>query len=76
MDANQERLRELADECIVLGAQTDDADTVSELLRISYRLLELADRMLPQWENAVSVNRVRLSAAASGSATTSIVGIL
>ena len=60
MAANRDRLRELADECIVLGAQTDDADTISELLRISYRLLELADRALPQWENAPSVNRARL----------------
>jgi hypothetical protein len=59
MAANWERLRELADECIVLGAQTDDADTISELLRISYRLLQLADRTLPQWEGA-SVNGVRL----------------
>ena len=60
MAANRDRLRELADECIVLGSQTDDADTISELLRISYRLLELADRALPQWENAASVNRARL----------------
>jgi hypothetical protein len=51
MAPNRERLRELADECIGLSAKTDDADTLSELLIISYRLLQLADPTLPRWEN-------------------------
>ena len=51
MAPNRERLRELADECIDLSAKTDDADTLSELLRISDGLLQLADPTLPQWEN-------------------------
>jgi hypothetical protein len=51
MATNRERLRELADACVELGAETDDADTLSELLRISYRLLQLADPMPQQWEN-------------------------
>jgi hypothetical protein len=60
MAANQERLRELADECIIVGAQTDDADTISELLRISCELLRLADPTPPQWENGPSTNGARL----------------
>jgi hypothetical protein len=51
MAANRERLLTLADECIAFGAETDDPKSISELLRISYRLLQLADPALPPREN-------------------------
>jgi hypothetical protein len=57
MAADRERLQELADACIDLSAKTDDGDTASELLRISYRLLQLADPTLPQWEHGPEFNR-------------------
>jgi hypothetical protein len=52
MAANRERLRELADACADLAAKTEDPDRIGELLRISYRLLRLADPTLPQWDSA------------------------
>jgi hypothetical protein len=58
MTANRERLRELADACIDLSAKTDDADTLSELLRISYRLLQLADPTLPHWEGTAKFSEL------------------
>jgi hypothetical protein len=50
MAASRERFLELADECIALSAESDDAECISELLRISHRLLQLADPTLPRWE--------------------------
>lgn len=52
MAANRERLRELADACVELAAETEDPDSIGELLRISYRLLSLADPTLPQGDSA------------------------
>jgi hypothetical protein len=53
MASHQERFQQLADECIALSAKSDDAHNASELLRISYRLLQLANPGLPQWEEDV-----------------------
>ena len=47
MRTDQKTLRELAGQCTALGVKTDDADTAAELLRISYRLLQLANPELP-----------------------------
>jgi hypothetical protein len=49
--------RELADGCIALSAETEDSDSASELLRISYRLLQLADPNLPPWESVGDLYR-------------------
>jgi hypothetical protein len=51
MDANQVHLRELADACVLASAETRDADAAAELLRISYRILRLADPTLPAQED-------------------------
>jgi hypothetical protein len=53
MAVNRERFLELADECIALSAESEDAKSISELLRISYRLLQLADPTLPRWEKDI-----------------------
>jgi hypothetical protein len=53
MAANRERFLELADECIALTAESDDAKCISELLRISHRLLQLADPTLPHLEKDI-----------------------
>jgi hypothetical protein len=50
MAANREHFQRLADECIALSAKSDTAHSASELRRISYRLLQLADPTLPHWE--------------------------
>ena len=47
MRTDPKTLRELADRCTALGVKTEDADTAAELLRISYRLLQLANPELP-----------------------------
>jgi hypothetical protein len=43
MVANRDSLQELADGCIALSGKAEDPDSASELLRISYPLLQLAD---------------------------------
>jgi hypothetical protein len=50
MAANREHFQRLADECIALSAKSDTAHSASELRRISYRFLQLADPTLPEWE--------------------------
>ena len=50
MAANREHFQRLADECIALSVKSDDAQSASELLRMSYRFLQLADPTLPDWE--------------------------
>ncbi len=53
MAANGEHFQRLADECIALSAKSDNAHSASELLRISYRFLQLADPTLPEWEEEI-----------------------
>jgi hypothetical protein len=53
MAANGEHFQRLADECIALSAKSDDAHSGSELLRISYRPLQLANPTPPQWEEDI-----------------------
>jgi hypothetical protein len=50
MVANREHFQRLADECIALSAKSDNPHSASELRRISYRFLQLADPTLPEWE--------------------------
>jgi hypothetical protein len=50
MAENREHFQRLANECIALSAKSDDAHSASELRRISYRFLQLADPTLPEWE--------------------------
>jgi hypothetical protein len=50
---NDERLQQLADECIHLSERTEDARTASELLRLSYRVLQLETPTLPTWQERV-----------------------
>jgi hypothetical protein len=50
MAAHREHFQRLADECIALSVKSDTAHSASELRRISYRLLQLADPTLPHWE--------------------------
>lgn len=57
MVANRDCLQELADGCIALSGKTEDPDSASELVRISYRLLQLADPTLPPWGNIADFNR-------------------
>jgi hypothetical protein len=60
MIANRDRLQELADGYIALSAKTEDPDSASELLRIAFRLLQLADPTLPSWGNIADFNRKRM----------------
>jgi hypothetical protein len=56
MNVHRERLREIVDDCIALSAKTDDADSASELLKTSYRLLQLADPALPSLRDIDTFN--------------------
>jgi hypothetical protein len=53
----EQRLQQLADECIHLSEQTEDARTASELLRLSNRVLQLATPTLPTWEERIPQTR-------------------
>jgi hypothetical protein len=48
------------DACVALSAKTDDADSVAELPKISYRSLRLADPALPSWRNIAKFNRQQM----------------
>ena len=49
----EQRLRQLADECIRLSERTEDRRTASDLLRLSYRVLQLATPTMPTWRERV-----------------------
>jgi hypothetical protein len=53
----EQRLQQLADECIHLSEQTEDARTASDLLRLSYRVLQLATPTLPTWKERIPQTR-------------------
>jgi hypothetical protein len=54
---SEERLQQLADDCIALSQRTEDERTASELLKISNRVLQLATPTLPTWEEHVPKTR-------------------
>jgi hypothetical protein len=54
---SDERLQQLADDCIALSQRTEDERTASELLKISNRVLQLATPTLPTWEEHVPKTR-------------------
>jgi hypothetical protein len=54
---NEERVQQLADECIHISERTEDARTASELLRLSNRVLQLATPTLPTWEERIPQTR-------------------
>jgi hypothetical protein len=49
----EQRLRQLADECIQLSERTEDRRTASDLLRLSYHVLQLATPTMPTWQERV-----------------------
>jgi hypothetical protein len=49
----ERRLQQLASECIHLSERTEDARTASELLRLSYRVLQLATPTMPPWRERI-----------------------
>jgi hypothetical protein len=49
----EHRLQQLADECIHLSKRTQDPRTASELVRLSYRVLQLATPTLPTWQERI-----------------------
>jgi hypothetical protein len=53
----EQRLKQLADECIHLSERTEDACTASELLRLSNRVLQLATPTLPTWQEHIPQTR-------------------
>jgi hypothetical protein len=53
MVQNREHILQLADTCVVLSAKIDDTGAAAELLRISRRLLELADPTLSAEEDSI-----------------------
>lgn len=53
----EERLQQLADDCIGLSQRTDDERTASELLKLSNRVLQLATPTLPTWEERIPQSR-------------------
>jgi hypothetical protein len=53
----EQRLQQLADECIHLSERTEDACTASELLRLSNRVLQLATPTLPAWQEHIPQTR-------------------
>jgi hypothetical protein len=54
---SEERLQQLADDCIGLSHRTEDVCTASELLKISNRVLQLATPTVPSWEERVPKTR-------------------
>jgi hypothetical protein len=54
MGPDGDSLQKLADACVALSANIRDANAASELRRIAYRLLQLADATLPDWEEESS----------------------
>jgi hypothetical protein len=53
----EQRLQQLADECIHISERTEDACTASELLRLSNRVLQLATPTLPTWPEHIPQTR-------------------
>jgi hypothetical protein len=49
----EQRLQQLADECIHLSERTEDERTASELLRLSNQVLQLATPTLPSWDDRI-----------------------
>jgi hypothetical protein len=53
----EQRLQQLASECIHLSEQTEDARTASQLLRLSNTVLQLATASLPTWKERIPQTR-------------------
>jgi hypothetical protein len=49
----EEQLQRLADECLHISERTEDARTASDMLRLSYRILQLATPTMPTWQERV-----------------------
>jgi hypothetical protein len=45
-----ERVQQLANECIAMSRRTEDERTASELMRFSHQILQLTDPTLPDWK--------------------------
>jgi hypothetical protein len=54
---NEKQIRQLAQECIHISDRTGDACTASEMLRLSYRILQLATPTMPAWQERVPRTR-------------------
>jgi hypothetical protein len=54
---SKDRLQQLADDGIGLSRRTEDERTASELLKLSYRVLQLATPTMPVWEECVPKTR-------------------
>ncbi len=48
---SDERVQQLANECIAMSRRTEDAETASELMKMSHRILRLTDPTLPLWKD-------------------------
>ena len=64
MVANVDEVRQLADACVVVSTKTRDPKAAAELLRISYRILQLADPALSP--DTAAFNRQQLFGTADG----------
>ena len=53
---SDERVQQLANECIELSKRTGDAVTATELLKLSNRVLQLATPTLPAWREIPESN--------------------
>jgi hypothetical protein len=54
---SEERVQQLADDCIGLSRRTEDERTASELLKLSHRVLQLATPTMPVWTERVPKTR-------------------
>ena len=54
---NEERLQQLAHECLDISERTEDARTASEMLRLSNRVLQLATPTMPAWRERIPQTR-------------------
>jgi hypothetical protein len=50
---DEERLQQLAHDCLDISERTEDARTASEMLRISNRVLQLATPTMLDWEERI-----------------------
>jgi hypothetical protein len=54
---NEEQIKGLVQECIHISERTEDPRTASEMLRLSYRILQLATPTMPTWQGRVPRTR-------------------
>jgi hypothetical protein len=49
----EEQVQRLADECLHISERTEDTRTASDMLRLSYHILQLATPTMPTWQERV-----------------------